>query len=66
MRYMEDSLSVCEKKSKAKARRMPQTRAYGTSNTGALRIHSNELNNSTDRLQNETLMQSDLMKIYLC
>ncbi len=36
---------------------MPHTRAYGTSNTGALRIHSDELNNSTDRLtESGTLM----------
>jgi len=56
---MSDSLtpSLFEK-SKATKSRGPQTRAYGTSNTGALRIHSDELKNSTDRLMNsETLMQ---------
>ncbi len=42
------------------------TSLTGASNTGALRIHSDELNNSTDRLkENETLMRSELMKIYL-
>ncbi len=37
------------------------TRAYGTSNTGALRIHSVDLKNSTDRLtesETEALSQS--------
>ncbi len=49
------------------ASRVPHTRAYGTSNTGALCIHSDELNNSTDRLtENESLMRSEFMKIYLC
>ncbi len=54
---MSDSLalSACEEKSKAKASRVPHTRAYGTSNTGALRIHSDELNNSTDRLTESEL-----------
>ncbi len=60
------SLSACEEKSKVTASRVPHTRAYGTSNTGALRIHSDELNNSTDRLmESETLMRSEFMKIYL-
>ncbi len=37
------------------------------SNTVVLRIQSDELNNSTDRLtESETLMRSELMKIYLC
>ncbi len=59
-------LSLFEK-SKATVSRVPQTRAYGMSNTGALRIHSYELNNSTDRLtESETLMRLELMKIYLC
>ncbi len=44
------SLSACEEKNKGTASRLPHTRAYVTSNTGALRIHSDELNNSTDRL----------------
>ncbi len=44
------SLSACEEKSKATANHVPHTRAYGMSNTGALRIHSYELNNGTDRL----------------
>ncbi len=37
-------------KNKATASRVPQTRTYGTSNTGALRIHSDKLKNTTYRL----------------
>ncbi len=53
MRYMSDSLAFSLslfEKSKATASGVPQTRAYGTSNTGAQRIHSDELKNSTDCL----------------
>ncbi len=57
------SLSLFEK-SKATASRVSHTRAYGTSNTGALRIYSDELNNSTDRLtESETLMRLELINI---
>ncbi len=53
------SLSACEEKSKVTASRVLHTRAYGTSNTGALRIHSDDLKNSTDRLtESETLKRS--------
>ncbi len=51
------SLSLCVRK-KANRRRgvCLDTRVYGTSNTGALRIHSDDLKNSTDRLtERETL-----------
>ncbi len=66
MHYMRlsRSLSLFEK-SKAAASRVSHTRAYSTSNTGALRIHSDELNNSTDRLtESETLM--GLVDKYIC
>ncbi len=60
------SLSLSEKP-KSTASCVPHTRAYSTSNTAVLRIHSDELKNSTDRLtESETLMQSELMKLYLC
>ncbi len=58
---MYDSLALSlslrvRKKSKATASHVLHTRAYGTSNTGALCIHSDELKNITDRLtERETL-----------
>ncbi len=49
------------------ASHVSHTIAYGTSNIGALCIHSDEMNNSTDRLtESETRMLSELMKIFLC
>ncbi len=50
------SLSACEEKGKTEL----------TVRQIQVCIHSDELNNSTDRLENEILMRSELMKIYLC
>ncbi len=54
------SLSLCAwDESKVTASRALHTRAYCTSNTGALRIHSDDLKNSTDHLtESETLKRS--------
>ncbi len=49
------SLFACEKKAKRPSRAL-HTTAYGTSNTAALHIQSDDLKNSTDRLtESETL-----------
>ncbi len=64
------SFFVCEKKANRRQVVRLDTRAYGTSDTAALHIHSNDLKNSTDRLtERETLKRLVSVfgvAIYLC
>ncbi len=62
--FQMNSVILTGKYNKEYSFRVPHTRAYSMSNTGALRIHSDELNNSTDRLtESETLMRPELINI---
>ncbi len=55
------------KKNKATASRVPQTRTYGTSNTGALRIHSDKLKNTTYRLMEwiQSWLNESVLNLYM-